>query len=156
MKKLLLLAMTVQMAVASMGYDDLIGKKEQELNNDIFLCRHHICSATEQEFIDIPLLDKTVQRIETYSDEQGTIYEVHLHVAQVGEFENRDLTQAFFRAIEQYGKDRGKVLECSLEYVFDKYGNKSLVKIVDPVRRDTYRERMKRLYLEALKSGIKQ
>jgi len=156
MKKLLLIAMLVQMAVASISYDGLIGKNENELNNDIFLCRHHICSATEQEFIDIPLLDKTVQRIETYSDDQGTIYEVRLYVAQVGEFENRDLAQAFFRAVEQYGKERGKVLECSLEYVFDKYGNKSIVKIVDPGRRDAYRERMKKSYIEALRLGAKK
>ena len=156
MKKLLLFAMMIQMAVASVSYDELIGKNENELNNDIFLCRHHICSATEQEFIDIPLLDKTVQRIETYGDDRGTIYEVRLYVAQVVEFENRDLTQAFFRAVEQYSKDRGKIVECSLEYVFDKYGNKSIVKIIDPKRRDAYRERMKKNYIEALRLGSKK
>lgn len=157
-KLLLLLGLLLGTAAASNVYDNLIGKNEKILvDNDMFQCRFHICTALEKFYFNNPLLDKTVNRIETYADERGEIYKIDLHVAHVGEFENHDITQGFFNALKLHGSTAStKKLEYSLKYISDKYGNRSIVSIIDTDKQSAYQTRMQKKYVEALESYAKQ
>jgi len=157
MKKVLVIfLLAAELLTAATVYDDLIGKKETDLDGNMFQCRFHSCQTEEKLYFNNPLIDKTVRMIETRSDENGEIYQVFLYIVHVEEFENSDISDAFFNAIKHHGEANGKHFEYSLEFISDKYGNKSIVKIIDPKRRDAYMKRLEANYIKALDSYSKK
>jgi hypothetical protein len=145
----------VTLAFSSDAYNNLIGKNESTLDKDRFQCHSHICATTEKYYFNNPLLDETVTKIETFGDEKGEIYRVSLHVAHLNKFRNDDIIEAFFNAIRHQGKSLHPNLEYGMEFISDKYGNKSILNIIDINRRTAYLKRLEKSYRHALESYSK-
>lgn len=155
-KKIVLMGCVLAtLAFSSDVYNNLIGKNESTLDKDRFQCHSQICETTEKYYFNNPLLDETVTKIETFSDEKGEIYRVALHVAHLNKFQNNDIIEAFFNAIRHRGSTHNADLEYGMEFISDKYGNKSILNIIDAKRRAAYMKRLEKNYRRALESYAK-
>lgn len=144
----------LSLSLGSDVYSNLIGKNESALDKNRFQCHSHICTTTEKYYFNNPLLDETVTRIETVSDETGEIYRVALYVAHEGRFKNDDIVGAFFNAVRHQGGGN-EDLEYDIEFISDKYGNKSIIDVIDVKRQTAYLKRLEQDYRRALESYAK-
>lgn len=152
MKKLLILFLfTLPMVLSAHVYDDLIGQEESNLNTEIFLCKNHICTVSEFRYFNNDLLDDTIETVETYSDHNGVIYKVLLYIPETVKLKNRDIIEAIFDAIKHH-TGHSKELVYLKEHQSDKYGNRTVISLIDAKRQAAYKSHLESAYLQAFKS----
>ena len=148
-KALLFLALVSHLSLSAAFLDDLIGKDKAFLEANGFKCTEFSCVTKDQNYFNIKLLDNTVEYVEVYSTDKDEVYRVALYLYQNDKLKNKEMDEAFFKALQKINEKSKLVYE--LTKVSDKFGNEALITITDTKRAASFVNVLRDTYLESMK-----
>ncbi len=150
MKKIVLtLALLSQVALFAGFLDDLIGKDKAFLEANGFKCTEFSCVTKDQNYFNIKLLDNAVEYVEVYSNEKDEVYKVAFYLYQNDKLKNKELDDAFFKALQKINEKSKWTYE--LSKISDKFGNEALITMTDTKRANAFVAAMRDTYMESMK-----
>jgi len=150
MKKIVLtLALLSQVALFAGFLDDLIGKDKAFLEANGFKCTEFSCVTKDQNYFNIKLLDNAVEYVEVYSNEKDEVYKVAFYLYQNDKLKNKELDDAFFKALQKINEKSKWTYE--LSKISDKFGNEALITMTDTKRANAFIAAMRDTYMESMK-----
>jgi hypothetical protein len=150
MKKIVLtLAFLSQVALFAGFLDDLIGKDKAFLEANGFKCTEFSCVTKDQNYFNVKLLDNAVEYVEVYSNEKDEVYKVALYLYQNDKLKNKELDEAFFKALQKINEKSKWTYE--LSKISDKFGNEALITMTDTKRANAFVAAMRDTYMESMK-----
>lgn len=150
MKKIVLtLALLSQVALFAGFLDDLIGKDKAFLEANGFKCTEFSCVTKDQNYFNVKLLDNAVEYVEVYSNEKDEVYKVALYLYQNDKLKNKELDEAFFKALQKINEKSKWTYE--LSKISDKFGNEALITMTDTKRANAFIAAMRDTYMENMK-----
>ncbi len=150
MKKIVLtLAILSQLTLFAGFLDDLIGKDKAFLEANGFKCTEFSCVTKDQNYFNIKLLDNAVEYVEVYSNEKDEVYKVAFYLYQNDKLKNKELDDAFFKALQKINEKSKWTYE--LSKISDKFGNEALITMTDTKRANAFIAAMRDTYMESMK-----
>lgn len=150
MKKIVLtLALLSQVALFAGFLDDLIGKDKAFLEANGFKCTEFSCVTKDQNYFNIKILDNAVEYVEVYSNEKDEVYKVAFYLYQNDKLKNKELDDAFFKALQKINEKSKWTYE--LSKISDKFGNEALITMTDTKRANAFIAAMRDTYMESMK-----
>lgn len=150
MKKIVLtLAFLSQVALFAGFLDDLIGKDKAFLEANGFKCTEFSCVTKDQNYFNVKLLDNAVEYVEVYSNEKDEVYKVAFYLYQNDKLKNKELDDAFFKALQKINEKSKWTYE--LSKISDKFGNEALITMTDTKRANAFIAAMRDTYMESMK-----
>lgn len=150
MKKIVLtLALLSQVALFAGFLDDLIGKDKAFLEANGFKCTEFSCVTKDQNYFNIKILDNAVEYVEVYSNEKDEVYKVAFYLYQNDKLKNKELDDAFFKALQKINEKSKWTYE--LSKISDKFGNEALITMTDTKRANAFVAAMRDTYMESMK-----
>jgi len=151
-KALLFLALVSHISLSAAFLDDLIGKDKAFLEANGFKCTEFSCVTKDQNYFNVKLLDNTVEYVEVYSTDKDEVYRVALYLYQNDKLKNKEMDEAFFKAIQKINEKSKLVYE--LTKVSDKFGNEALITITDTKKAAAYVNTLRDSYFDSMKQHI--
>ena len=148
-KALLFLAIASQISLFAGFLDDLIGKDKAFLEANGFKCTEFSCVTKDQNYFNVKLLDNAIEYVEVYSTDKDEVYRVALYLYQNDKLKNKELDDAFFKALTKLN-DKSK-LTYDLSKVSDKFGNEALITITDTKRATAYTNTLRDTFFDTMK-----
>lgn len=148
-KALLFLAIASQISLFAGFLDDLIGKDKTFLEANGFKCTEFSCVTKDQNYFNVKLLDNAIEYVEVYSTDKDEVYRVALYLYQNDKLKNKELDEAFFKALTKLN-EKSK-LTYDLSKVSDKFGNEALITITDTKRATAYTNTLRDTFFETMK-----
>lgn len=148
-KALLFLAIASHISLFAGFLDDLIGKDKTFLEANGFKCTEFSCITKDQNYFNVKLLDNAIEYVEVYSTDKDEVYRVALYLYQNDKLKNKELDEAFFKALTKLN-DKSK-LTYDLSKVSDKFGNEALITITDAKRATAYTNTLRDTFFESMK-----
>ncbi|ARU47937.1 hypothetical protein FA592_10885 [Sulfurospirillum diekertiae] len=148
-KALLFLAIASHISLFAGFLDDLIGKDKTFLEANGFKCTEFSCVTKDQNYFNVKLLDNAIEYVEVYSTDKDEVYRVALYLYQNDKLKNKELDEAFFKALTKLN-DKSK-LTYDLSKVSDKFGNEALITITDAKRATAYTNTLRDTFFESMK-----
>ena len=151
-KALLFLALVSHLSLSAAFLDDLIGKDKAFLEANGFKCTEFSCVTKDQNYFNVKLLDNTVEYVEVYSTDKDEVYRVALYLYQNDKLKNKEMDEAFFKALQKINEKSKLVYE--LTKVSDKFGNEALITITDTKKANAYINVLRDGYYDSMKQHI--
>ena len=129
--------------------DDLIGKDKAYLEANGFKCTDFSCVTKDQNYFNIKMLDNAVEYVEVYSTDKDEVYRVAIYLYQNDKLKNKELDEAFFKALQKLNEKSKLAYE--LSKISDKFGNEALITMTDPKRASTYVNTLRDTLFETMK-----
>lgn len=153
MKKTLLALGLVSHVTLFAGFlDTLIGKDRIYLEENGFKCTEFSCVTKDQNYFNIKTLDNAVDFIEVYSTDKDEVYKVAIYLYQNDKLKNKELDEAFFKALSKLNEKTKYANE--LSKISDKFGDEALITITDTKRATAYINRLRDEYMQDMKQYI--
>ena len=151
--KFILFLFASTLALWANPFEDLMGKSKAFLDSRGFYCHSTSCIAQEQNYFDSPLLDETVDYIETFSNHEDKVYKIAIHLFHNKKLKDEEIDKAFYQALVDGNRTHQNIVYAFLTQS-DKYGNKKLIVLTDTQLEKQYIDTLKAEFTKAL-SGYK-
>lgn len=148
-KALLFLTLVSQLSLFAGFLDDLIGKDKAFLESNGFKCNEFSCVTKDQNYFNIKLLDSAIEYVEVYSTDKDEVYRVAVYLYQNDKLKNKEIDEAFFKAIQKMNEKSKLTYE--LSKISDKFGNEALITMTDAKRASAYINALRDTYTETMK-----
>jgi hypothetical protein len=146
LKKIFIFLMFYPIFLFSGVFEHLLDKDKNYLFKHNFRCNESICITSEKNIFDNEIMDKSVKVIRVFLDHNSRVFKIEIELSVY--LEKRE---AFYIAMQKSAIKTGS-LEYSSYVVNDKYGNHSLIDIVDKKMRKNYIKHLTETYYNTMKS----
>lgn len=127
-------------------FEHLLGKDVQYLFQHQFRCHDGTCISPEKNIFDNDTIESSVKFVKAFLDHEERVFKVEV---ELNLFEEDK--EAFYNAIIQVSDKSGKI-SYDLQSTYDKYGNHSIIYLIDKERKKSYMNHLTKQYAQAMKS----
>jgi hypothetical protein len=144
MKKIIPLYCAIPIFLFGGVFEHLLNKDQNYLFKHNFRCHENICISPEKNIFDQKKINHATKLITVFLDHEKKVYkiEIELYVKDIEK-------NAFYSAVVQLAP-KEKLISYSLEERDDKYGNHSLIIIIDVQREKKYMNFLTQEYKEIM------
>lgn len=127
-------------------FEHLLDKNMNYLFENHFTCLKGICQSKEKNIFDNNMMDDSIQIIKTFLDQDDKVFKIEIELTIRNEQKN-----GFYQALLDTAVV-DKNIEYSLVETNDKYGNHTVINIIQKNRQKKYIKYYRDMYLKTIKN----